>query len=315
MKRARANSKTRNSENEKKKEAMRKLRIDEEHRVAENEKKKEEMRKLRSHEEQRVVENVKNKEAMRKLRINEEHRVAENEKKKEEMRKLRSHEEHRVVENVKNKVAMRKLRIDEQHRKEENQLKRLVHSRKQLDFENLLREYKSQIREGPTFVCSSCGGLWYRASVHKADKERFGNNGCDENFINTIFNCTGNGQDGDFFCGTCWKSVNRPTPKIPKLCLSNGFEFPKIPPQLIGLTALEERLVALRLPFVQIRSLGADRQFGMQGNIVNVINDLDTSAKVSLIIILNLFVNMILSLYLTRFFHGNLTNPRLYKLC
>lgn len=47
-----------------------------------------------------------------------------------------------------------------------------------------------------------------------------------------------------------------------------------------GLSPLESRLVALRLPFMQIRLLGAERQSILKGNIVNVENDLDVCTSV-----------------------------------
>jgi len=46
------------------------------------------------------------------------------------------------------------------------------------------------------------------------------------------------------------------------------------------LTPLEERLVSLRLPFMQIRLLGTQRQSSLRGNVVNVENDLDVCAQV-----------------------------------
>lgn len=49
---------------------------------------------------------------------------------------------------------------------------------------------------------------------------------------------------------------------------------------LQGLSPLESRLVALRLPFMQIRLLGAERQSILKGNIVNVENDLDVCTSV-----------------------------------
>ena len=39
-------------------------------------------------------------------------------------------------------------------------------------------------------------------------------------------------------------------------------------------------MVALRLPFMQIRPLGADRQYGVKGNIINVPVSVDTSVRV-----------------------------------
>ncbi|GIX98075.1 hypothetical protein CDAR_200031 [Caerostris darwini] len=39
----------------------------------------------------------------------------------------------------------------------------------------------------------------------------------------------------------------------------------------------EERLVALRIPFMQIRELGRDRQYGIKGSVTNVPNDFHKS--------------------------------------
>jgi hypothetical protein len=281
MRTGRTDEKRRLCEKKNNKEAMRTARLDEERRLAENENNKEAMRTARLDEERRLAENKNNKEAMRIVRLDEQRRLAENENNKKAMRIARLDEQRRLAENENSKEAMKIVRLDEGRHAKENELKKATHAKRQSDFDNLLREYNSNIREGPTYVCSSCGGLWYRTSVCKGDIEKFHAKGCDDGIISQIFNCNGNKQKGHFFCSTCWKSVNRTIPKIPKLCLTNGFSFPMIPPQLADLTPLEERLVSLRLPFCQIRSLGADRQFGMKGNIVNVMNDLDTTAKVS----------------------------------
>jgi hypothetical protein len=46
------------------------------------------------------------------------------------------------------------------------------------------------------------------------------------------------------------------------------------------LSPLEERLVSLRLSFMQIRLMGTERQSTLRGNVVNVENDLDICAQV-----------------------------------
>lgn len=48
---------------------------------------------------------------------------------------------------------------------------------------------------------------------------------------------------------------------------------------LQDLTELEERLVAPRVPFMQIRELGYQGQLQLKGSIVNVENNLDKIAK------------------------------------
>lgn len=47
-----------------------------------------------------------------------------------------------------------------------------------------------------------------------------------------------------------------------------------------GLNRLEERLIALRLPFMNIRLRSYPEQWFLQGNVVNVENDLDTCVSV-----------------------------------
>lgn len=76
--------------------------------------------------------------------------------------------------------------------------------------------------------------------------------------------------------------------KVPKLNFSNGFTFPEIPEILIpqskkhpsGLTKLEERLVAARIPFMCIVRLGVDKQCGLRGNVVNVVNPINETARI-----------------------------------
>ncbi|OXA54226.1 hypothetical protein Fcan01_11384 [Folsomia candida] len=118
----------------------------------------------------------------------------------------------------------------------------------------------------------SCGGLWYKTSVDATTTETVRKLHPKKPFAHMKV-------DGKYFlCGTCHDSLKNGD--VPRLCMSNGLYFPPIPHQLQNMTTLEERLVALRLPFTQIRSLGSDRQYGIRGGVVNVPNDMDIVAKV-----------------------------------
>ncbi|GIY81916.1 hypothetical protein CDAR_43411 [Caerostris darwini] len=64
---------------------------------------------------------------------------------------------------------------------------------------------------------------------------------------------------------------------VPNLAANYGFRYPEQPYCLSELNDLEERLVALRIPFMQIRELGRDRQYGIKGSVTNVPNDLHKS--------------------------------------
>ena len=58
--------------------------------------------------------------------------------------------------------------------------------------------------------------------------------------------------------------------RVPKIALCRGLTFPEIPPELSGLTVIEQRLVSPRHEFMNIRSLGRERQHGLHGMVVNV---------------------------------------------
>lgn len=77
------------------------------------------------------------------------------------------------------------------------------------------------------------------------------------------------------FCVTCHNKIKMK--KIPTLSLANGLDFPIVPDCLKNLSQLEERLCSPRLPFMQIRTLGVDRQKGLKGQIVNVPISVDTT--------------------------------------
>ncbi|GFU07675.1 ATP-dependent DNA helicase [Trichonephila clavipes] len=57
---------------------------------------------------------------------------------------------------------------------------------------------------------------------------------------------------------------------VPPLAVSNGLKYSNQPACLAALNDLEERLVSLRIPFMQIKECSYDRQLGIKGSIVNV---------------------------------------------
>lgn len=67
--------------------------------------------------------------------------------------------------------------------------------------------------------------------------------------------------------------------KISACSVANGLKFPEIPDEL-KLTQLEERLVAPRLTFMQIREMPRGGQLSLKGNDVNVPADVNTTVKI-----------------------------------
>ena len=71
----------------------------------------------------------------------------------------------------------------------------------------------------------------------------------------------------EWLCNTCFNNIKQG--KIPKLSVLNSMKFPSKPPE-INLSNLEERLISLRIPFMQIRALNSGGQFSIKGSVVNV---------------------------------------------
>ena len=109
---------------------------------------------------------------------------------------------------------------------------------------------------------SCCHQTWFRKSVSvlknthiPAESKRLH---CTE------FTSVGNEE---WICHTCLRALR--DSKVPKLSVANGMKWPDKPPEL-NLHQLEERLIALRIPFMQIRELPRGGQYSLKGNVINV---------------------------------------------
>jgi hypothetical protein len=134
-----------------------------------------------------------------------------------------------------------------------------------------IKEFEVRKKEGPTSVCICCGGLWFQSSTRLVTSSLH-----DSELDEKVFFLKNEFESR--LCETCYRDYRKGS--VPRLALSNGIGFPEIPPILKDLTTLEERMCALRIPFMQIRSLGVDGQCGLRGNVVHIENDLDLSVAV-----------------------------------
>ena len=81
----------------------------------------------------------------------------------------------------------------------------------------------------------------------------------------------------EYLCKNCAIYITQC--KIPKIALCHGLEFPIVPPQLCGLSTIEQRLVSPRHEFMNIRSLGRERPQGLHGMVINI--PIDTERTVN----------------------------------
>ena len=80
----------------------------------------------------------------------------------------------------------------------------------------------------------------------------------------------------EWICHTCLSALK--DGKVPKLSVANGMIWPIKPPEL-DLHQLEERLIALRIPFMQIRELPRGGQYSLKGNVINVAVDMQPTVN------------------------------------
>ena len=137
-----------------------------------------------------------------------------------------------------------------------------THKKDLKTIEEAIKQFHSDISIGPLYVCSCCHQTWFRKSVSKlinvhisAESKR---RHCTD-FISV--------NNEEWICHTCLSALR--DSKIPKLSVTNGMKWPIKPPEL-NLHQLEERLIALRIPFMQIRELPRGGQYSLKGNVINV---------------------------------------------
>ena len=127
--------------------------------------------------------------------------------------------------------------------------------------DDCIKEFHSSILVGPLYVCTCCHQTWFRKSVSMLKNTHIP---ARMRSYCTKFTSV---NDEEWVCHTCLNSLK--DYKAPRLSVANGMKWPIKPPEL-NLHQLEERLIALRIPFMQIRELPRGGQYSLKGNVINV---------------------------------------------
>ena len=248
--------------------------------------------KARQNENFRKVERKKDRIARWSLR---EHSPKQREKERHSERKskkkARQNVEKRNHEKEKDKLARQKLRSDKEKRNQEKQLQREYKQKKRKlseyseneeatrkkrkygeELNKCINKFHENISIGPVYVCTVCHQTWFRHSVSYAKtlRER-----CQPETIKKYFTSYIS-ENAEWVCHTCKESIL--IGKTPKLSVANKVSFPSKPTEL-NLHQMEERLIALRIPFMQIRELPRGGQHSIKGNVVNVPVDIQPTVQ------------------------------------
>ena len=81
-------------------------------------------------------------------------------------------------------------------------------------------------------------------------------------------------DDTEWICNTCHSNLKEG--KLPQCSKANNMSFSE-KPEVLDLTPLQERLISLRIPSMQIRELPRGGQLSIHGNIVYVLSDVNST--------------------------------------
>ena len=138
------------------------------------------------------------------------------------------------------------------------------------DIKECIKQFHSSIAVGPLFVCTCCHQTWFRKGVCMLKNINLPTSGRLSYTKFASFN------DEEWICHTCMGAIR--DGKVPKLSVANGMKWPEKPPEL-DLHQLEERLISLRIPFMQIRELPRGGQYSLKGNVINVPVDIQPTVS------------------------------------
>ena len=157
----------------------------------------------------------------RERRTDDEFRLSDNRKRANSHRIEREVEEFKKEDNERRAAALKISREDEEFKTEEKKrnASRIQNNRDKYknNFDAMKSNFESKIKEGPTNICSCCGGLWFDYSIKKCTVEMLLEKGFEAEFIEKI--CYLKYQITKF-CVTCRKDIL--SNEVPNLSLSNG---------------------------------------------------------------------------------------------
>ena len=137
---------------------------------------------------------------------------------------------------------------------------------------DMISKFHRIVNNAPLYVCSCCDQLWYKHSVSSTAKLRERNPNVDKYLLNKT-----SVDNIEWVCTSCNKYLSKN--KVPPCAIVNGMQFlPK--PAFFDLNELECRLLAPRLAFQKLMQAPRGGQLKINGNIVNVPADVNTTISI-----------------------------------
>ena len=138
----------------------------------------------------------------------------------------------------------------------------------------VVKSFHNDIKFGPEYICTCCDQLWYKSSVLRCNCNKYVN--CSVDIVKLCITGVKSVSKCEWICKTCDSYLK--WGRMPCCAKANKMLFPE-KPEILNLTSLEERLVAPRIPFMQIRELPRGGQLSIHGNVVNVPADVTATVN------------------------------------
>lgn len=233
-----------------------------------------------------------NRQCQRTRRADSETRADENAANASRMHSRRSDSEARAEENVVNATRMRDRRSVPQVRATEQVANTAAKRAKtHLNWEQAVAQFEEAVKDGPSHRCFSCDRLFFTKQMRKRTRAHMNSVGWTDELITELIVPDHANDDVFNFCASCnnhfAKSRKKlqpgeeaPAKKFPKFNANKAnLKFPDLPEELLTLSPVEERTVALRTPFMKIMALGCDRQYGIKSGVINVPTEFERTVQ------------------------------------
>ncbi len=146
----------------------------------------------------------------------------------------------------------------------------------QISIQEGIEMFHKDISVGPEYICTCCEQLWYKSSVTKCNPDLY--KSCTREILNLCLTGLKSIDNTEWICSTCHSNLK--AGKLPTCAKANKMTFPEKPDVLKDLTALEERLISPRIPFMHVRELPRGGQLSIHGNVVNVPADVNSTVSI-----------------------------------
>ena len=176
----------------------------------------------------------------------------------------------RKIDEVNEYIDLEEIRKRRKNNFDDHRLEKTSDQSYFKDIKECIKQFHSSIAVGPLFVCTCCHQTWFRKGVCMLKNINLPTS---SRLYCTKFTSV---NDEEWICHTCVGAIR--DGKVPKLSVANGMKWPDKPPEL-DLHQLEERLISLRIPFMQIRELPRGGQYSLKGNVINVPVDIQPTVS------------------------------------